>query len=124
MPPKKKPAALSAKQEEEELSEMVNQKVELDQTIELSHNAVLSSHKSPSHSQSENCNEISTNKLSALSQVILIHILESKIFQVTKLSSLHSWIKAQTMIRPTKLGKSGFGGEGFDDDMEVCKNEE
>ena len=39
--------------------------------------------------------------------------------QVTKLSSLHSWIKAQTMIRPTKLGKGGFGGEGFDDDMEV-----
>ena len=23
------------------------------------------------------------------------------------------------MIRPTKLGKGGFGGEGFDDDMEV-----
>ena len=26
------------------------------------------------------------------------------------------------MIRPTKLGKGGFGGEGFDDDMEVCKD--
>ena len=35
------------------------------------------------------------------------------------IASMHSWIKAQTMIRPTKLGKGGFGGEGFDDDMEV-----
>ena len=58
MPPKKKPLAVSAAAEAEELSEMVN-----------------------------------------------------------KLSSLHSWIKAQTLIRPTKMGKSGFGGEGgFDDD--------
>lgn len=36
---------------------------------------------------------------------------------VSKLSSLHSWIKAQTLIRPTKLGKSG-GGDGGPDDAD------
>ena len=35
------------------------------------------------------------------------------------ISSLHSWIKTQTMIRPAKLGP-GAGGkrEGYDDDDE------
>ena len=36
---------------------------------------------------------------------------------VTKLSSLHSWIKAQTLIRPKQLGRShGEGGGGLSDE--------
>ena len=35
------------------------------------------------------------------------------------ISSLHSWIKTQTMIRPAKLGPGGGGKrEGYDDDDE------
>ena len=34
------------------------------------------------------------------------------------ISSLHSWIKTQTMIRPTKLGVKRTDSGGFSDDEE------
>ena len=34
------------------------------------------------------------------------------------ISSLHSWIKTQTMIRPTKLGVKHSDSGGFSDDEE------
>ena len=40
--------------------------------------------------------------------------------QMEGISSAHSWIKSNTMLRPTKLGKKkgggGGGGDGTDDE--------
>lgn len=39
--------------------------------------------------------------------------------QMEGISSAHSWIKSNTMLRPTKLGKKKAGGGGIEEQRSI-----